>query len=81
MQILAAAMTEVSFFIDAGKGWTDEKIMLFISKLRQRIKQRFKNNYYARFIMDTSPNNLDSEVQQWITYESKKNPENLVWEG
>jgi hypothetical protein len=81
MQILAGAMTEITFFLEAGRGWTNEKLMNFTAALRQRILNRFANNYYARFILDSSPSNLEDAVQDWITNEAKKNPENLVWTG
>jgi hypothetical protein len=81
MQILVGAMTEITFFLEAGRGWSNEKLMNFTSALRQRILNRFANNYYARFILDSSPSNLEDAVQDWITNEARKNPENLVWTG
>ena len=81
MQILAGAMTEITFFLDSGKGWTNEKLLQFFSKLRQRITNRFKNNYYARFILDSSPSTLEDVIQSWVTYDAPKNEENLVWTG
>jgi hypothetical protein len=81
MQILAGAMTEITFFLEAGRGWTGERLLNFTSALRQRILNRFKNNYYARFILDSSPSNLEDPIQDWITNEARKNPENLVWTG
>ena len=81
MQILAGAMTEITFFLESGKGWTNEKLLMFFSKLRQRITNRFKNNYYARFILDSSPSTLEDVIQSWVTYDAPKNEENLVWTG
>jgi hypothetical protein len=81
MQILAGAMTEITFFLEAGRGWNNERIMNFTSALRQRILNRFANNYYARFILDSSPSNLEDAVQDWITNDANKNPENLLWTG
>jgi hypothetical protein len=81
MQILCGAMTEITFFLEAGRGWTNEKLLNFTAALRQRILNRFANNYYARFILDSSPSNLEDAVQDWISNEARKNPENLVWTG
>jgi hypothetical protein len=81
MQILAGAMTEITFFLEAGRGWTSERVLNFSTSLRQRIINRFTNNYYARFILDSSPSTLEDDLQYWITNESAKNPENLVWSG
>jgi hypothetical protein len=81
MQILCGCMTEITFFLESGKGWTNEKLLMFFSKLRQRITNRFKNNYYARFILDSSPSTLEDAIQAWISFDSKKNGENLVWMG
>src|SRR5574344_149234 len=81
MNILMGAMTEITFFKDSGKGWTDEKIFNFFTKLKERISNRFQNNYYARFILDSSPSTLEDPIQAWMTYDAKKNPENFVWQG
>jgi len=81
MQILAGAMTEITFFLDAGKGWNNEKLLQFFSKLRQRISNRFKNNYYARFVLDSSPSTLEDAIQAWVTNDAHKNAENLIWTG
>jgi hypothetical protein len=81
MQILVGVMTEITFFLESGKGWTNDRILTFSSRLRQRIKNRFANNYYARFALDSSPSTLEDSVQQYMTYEAPKNPENYIWKG
>jgi hypothetical protein len=81
MQILCGAMTEITFFLESNRGWTNEKLLMFFSKLRQRITNRFKNNYYARFILDSSPSTLEDAIQSWVTFDAIKNTENLVWMG
>ena len=81
MQILCGAMTEITFFLEAGKGWNNERLLMFFSKLRQRISNRFKNNYYARFILDSSPSTLEDVIQYWVTNDAHDNKENLVWTG
>lgn len=81
MNILMGAMTEITFFKDSGKGWTDEKIFNFFTKLKQRISNRFQNNYYARMILDSSPSTLDDPIQNFMTYDAKENAENYIWQG
>ncbi len=53
LNILVGAMTEINFFLEAGKGWTPDKVYRFFSKLKERISNRFQSNYYARFILDS----------------------------
>lgn len=81
VNILMGAMTEITFFKEAGKGWTDEKIFNFFSKLKERISNRFQNNYYARMILDSSPSTLEDPIQQYMSYDAPKDPECLVWQG
>ena len=81
LNILTGAMTEINFFLEAGKGWTPEKVFRFFSKLKERISNRFQSNYYARFILDSSPSTLDDPIQNWMTYEAKENPANYIWQG
>lgn len=81
VNILMGAMTEITFFKEAGKGWTDERIFNFFSKLKERISNRFQNNYYARMILDSSPSSLEDPIQAYMTYDAPKDPECLVWRG
>lgn len=81
VNILMGAMTEITFFREAGKGWTDEKIFNFFSKLRERISNRFQNNYYARMILDSSPSTLEDPIQNWMTYDAPKDESCFVWRG
>lgn len=81
MQVLVGAITEITFFLESNRGWNNSKIFNFVTSLRQRIVNRFGNNYYARFILDSSPSDLEDVIQEWVTYDAWKNPENLVWTG
>ncbi len=81
LNILAGAMTEINFFLEAGKGWTPDKVYRFFSKLKERISNRFQSNYYARFILDSSPSSLDDPIQNWMTYDAPENPSNYIWKG
>ena len=56
----------------------DEKIFTFFTKLRKRIDNRMKGNYYGRFIIDSQPNSLESPIDEWIWDSgTKKNKKNL----
>jgi hypothetical protein len=79
LNIVFGSMTELSFFSDAG--WAPEKIFKFFTSLRERINNRLKGNYYGRFILDSSPSNLEDVIQAWITNEAPKNKENMVVTG
>lgn len=81
LNILVGAMTEINFFLEAGKGWTPDKVYRFFSKLKERISNRFQSNYYARFILDSSPSSLDDPIQNWMTYDAPENPSNYIWRG
>jgi hypothetical protein len=80
--IVCGSCSEIAFLKSEG-GWSDEKIMTFFSKLRQRISSRLRGNYYGRTILDTSPNSvIDSPIDDWIVNEATKNPkENFVLQG
>lgn len=77
--IISGSMTELSFFTD--EGWSDEQILKFFTKLRQRIDSRMKGNYYGRFILDSSPNSLESVIDDWIWNSAPKDPKNYILTG
>lgn len=77
--IICGSITEFGFFID--KGWSDAKIMTFFTKLRKRIDSRMFGNYYGRFIVDSSPNTLESPIDDWILNTATKSTENYIARG
>jgi len=77
--IVMGTMTELSFFTDLG--WSDEKIFKFFSKLRGRIESRMKGNYYGRFILDSSPNTMESIIDKWIWEDAPKSKNNYIVTG
>lgn len=79
VNILGAAMTELSFFHEAG--WGEDKIRTFFTKLRQRISNRFASNYYARMILDSSPYSTEQFPDSWIWSEARESPDNFFYEG
>jgi hypothetical protein len=79
VNILGGAMTELSFFHEAG--WAEEKIRTFFTKLRQRIANRFSNSYWARMILDSSPNSTETFPDSWIFGEARESPDNFFFDG
>ena len=77
--IVCGNMTELAFWRDAGK--SDEQIMKFFGKLRDRIDSRMKGNYISRFILDSSPNTLEGAVDKWIWEEAPKDKSCYVFTG
>jgi hypothetical protein len=60
---------------------SDDFIFKFFSKLRGRIESRMKGNYFGRFILDSSPNTLESPIDDWVVHEAPKNPSNFIISG
>ena len=81
VNILFGCMTEITFFLEAGKGWTEQKIFNFFSKLKERISNRFQNAYLARMILDSSPSTLEDPIQNYMTYDAPKLDESFIWKG
>ena len=79
VNILGGAMTELSFFHEAG--WGEEKIRTFFTKLRQRISNRFSNSYYARMILDSSPYSTENFPDSWIWGEAQDSTDNFFYTG
>jgi len=77
--ILCGNFSEISFFTD--EGWSDEKIFKFFYKLRTRIESRMKGNFYGRFILDSSPNTMESVIDKWIWEDAPKSKLNYIVSG
>ncbi len=77
--IVSGTMTEIAFFEEAGK--SRDFVFKFFTKLRGRIESRMKGNYFGRFILDSSPNTLESVIDDWIVNDAPKNPENFIVKG
>lgn len=60
---------------------SDDFIFKFFSKLRARIESRMKGNYFGRFILDSSPNTLESPIDDWVVNEAPKNASNFIIQG
>lgn len=79
LTIVTAVLSELSFFTDAGK--TPEYIMRFYNDTRSRVESRMKGNWFGRTILDSSPNNLDNPIDQYIWYDAPKDPTNYIITG
>jgi hypothetical protein len=77
--IIAGTLSELAFFRE--NGWADSKIQTFFSKLRDRIDSRMKKNYISRFILDSSPNTLESPIDDWIWNVATKDPSIKIFSG
>jgi hypothetical protein len=77
--IICGAATELGFMREYG--WSDEKIMQFVNKLRGRIASRMRGSYYGRFIIDSSPNTMESPIDQFIFQDAPKSHENFIFTG
>ena len=79
--IIMGSATELGFWREQG-GWTDEQIYEFFTKLRDRIDSRMKGNRISGFILDSSPNTMESVIDKWIWSEdTRKDPKNLLFTG
>lgn len=79
LSIVSGVLSELAFFSEAG--WSDEKIMKLYNNLKERIDSRMKGNYWGRSILDSSPNNIESPIDNYCWYEAHKDPSNLVVKG
>lgn len=58
-----------------------EYIMRIYNDSRSRVQSRMKNNYYGRTILDSSPNSLDSAIDDYVINFAPKDPSNYIVEG
>ncbi len=78
--IVHASFSELAWFLIAA-GWTNDKIWSLYTKVQGRIDSRMKGNYYGRMILDSSPNSLESVIDQYINNDAHKDPKNLIVSG
>ena len=77
--IISAVISEMTMFTE--NGWSNQQIFTFFTKLRKRIDNRMKGNYYGRMIIDSQPNSLESVIDDWIWNEAPKSSENYIVTG
>lgn len=77
--IISAAISEMTMFTE--NGWSSQQVLTFFTKLRKRIQSRIGSNYYARFLIDSQPNDLESPIDKWIWEDAPKNKDNYIFTG
>lgn len=60
---------------------SDEYIMRMFNDLKNRIDSRMKGNYFGRSILDSSPNTLDSPIDDYVVNQAHKDPTNYIVDG
>lgn len=78
--IVMGSCTELGFWREEG-GWTDEQIYDFFNSLRARIDNRMHNNRVSGFILDSSPNTMESVIDKWIWNDAPKSKLNYIFTG
>jgi hypothetical protein len=77
--IVSGIMSELAFFSD--KGFGQDHIFRVMNDLKGRIWSRLEDNYYARSIVDSSPNDLDNIIDKYILEDAPKKEDNLILMG
>lgn len=60
---------------------SSEYIMRLYNDARGRVWSRMKNNYYGRDILDSSPNDVNNAIDNYIMTEARNDPRNYIVEG
>ncbi len=79
LTIVSGILSELAFFKEAGK--SDSYIMKLYNNLKERIDSRMKGNYFGRSILDSSPNDIDSPIDNYCWFEADKDITNMVCKG
>jgi hypothetical protein len=79
LSILCATASELTFFRE--RGFSDDYIFQLYSDMRERVKSRFPGNYFARTILDSSPNDVTNRIDRYIWKEAKDDPTNMIMTG
>lgn len=77
--VVSAVLSELAFFIDAGKSY--DYIMRMWNDCVGRVNSRMKGNYYGRCIIDSSPNDLSNPIDHYVWYDAPKDPSAYIVKG
>lgn len=77
--IVSIVMSELAFFTLAGK--TSEYIMQIFNKSLNRVDSRMHGNYWGRCVLDSSPNDLNNAIDQYVIYDAPKKKDHYVVKG
>lgn len=78
--IVSGAISELSFWTDIGRK-TEAETWRMYQDLKTRITSRLFGHWYGRTIIDSSPNSIETQIDNYIFTEAEKNPENMVIKG
>jgi hypothetical protein len=77
LNILCGALSELSFWVNRGVG--HEAIAGMVNDLEGRIENRFPNYFYARLVIDSSPNSWDYILDKYVfSGEAERDEKNYV---
>ena len=81
LNMIAATMSEISFFVE--RGFSPDYIWRIFQDSKARVKSRFGTHRLATVILDSSPNDLEfSPIDRYIfTGEAAKDPTNYIRTG
>ena len=60
---------------------SDDYIMRMYTDLKSRVESRMKGNYFGRTILDSSPNDASSPIDNYCQYEAQNDPLNYIMKG
>jgi hypothetical protein len=60
---------------------SDDYIMRLFNDAKSRVDSRMKGNYFGRTVLDSSPNTLDSPIDEYIINHAKSDPINYIVQG
>lgn len=60
---------------------SDDYIMRLFNDAKSRVDSRMKGNYFGRTVLDSSPNTLDSPIDEYIINHAKDDPINYIVQG
>jgi hypothetical protein len=73
LTIVNGSATELAYMTE--QGMTQDTVMRLINDLKRRIHSRLgPTNYFARTVIDSSPNTLESLIDQYLYYDCIKDP-------
>jgi len=79
LTIVCITYSELAFFREIGR--SDDYILRFFNDGKGRVWSRMKGNYFGRVLLDSSPNDLDSPIDQYCQFEAERDPLNYVVRG
>ena len=77
--IVSIVLSEISFFIDAGKSY--DYVMRMWNDSIGRVNSRMKGNYLGRVILDSSPNDMSNPIDHYVWYDAPKDPSAYIVKG